>query len=180
MKIIFGVTASIAAYRACDIVRELSKKGHDVHVVMTRTAATWINPVMFEALSGNPVATDAAHDAGHGLSAMEHIDLRTNAKLLMVAPASADFIARAAHGRADDILAATLLAYQGKVALAPAMNPSMYAHPATQASLNVCRSYGYTILDSANGEAVCGDVGQGKMMALAEIIAETERLLRDT
>lgn len=178
MKIIYGVTASIAAYRACDIVRELSKRGYDVHVVMTRTAARWINPVMFEALSANRVVTDEAHDSGYGQSAMEHIDLRKNAKLLLIAPASADFIARAAHGRADDILAATLLAYDGKVAIAPAMNPSMFSHPATQASLKVCRDYGYHMLDSADGEAVCGDVGQGKMMAVADIIAETERLMR--
>jgi len=177
MKIIYGVTASIAAYRACDIVRELTKRGHDVHVVMTRTAATWISPVMFGALSENRVVVDSGDLAASSQNAMEHIQLRTDARLLLVAPASADFIARAAQGRADDILAATLLAYTGKVALAPAMNPSMYAHPATQNSLRICKSYGYHIFDSADGEAVCGDVGQGKMMSVSDIIKETERLL---
>lgn len=177
MKIIYGVTASIAAYRACDIVRELTKRGHDVHVVMTRTAASWINPVMFGALSENRVVVDTGHSPASSQNAMEHIELRADAKLLLVAPASADFIARAAQGRADDILAATLLAYQGKVALAPAMNPSMYAHPATQNSLKVCRSYGYHIFDAADGEAVCGDVGQGKMMSVNGIVKEAERLL---
>lgn len=173
MKIIFGVSASVAIYRACDLVRELSKAGHDVHVVMTRTASAWINPVLFEALSGNRVITDGSTSltTGHTASGMAHIEIRNGSDLMLVAPATADLIARAAQGRADDILTATLLAYDGPRWLAPAMNPSMYAHPATQASLAQCRSYGYTILDSADGEAVCGDVGQGKMMAIADILA---------
>ncbi len=165
MKIIFGVSASVAIYRACDLVRELTKAGHNVQVVMTRTAASWINPVLFEALSGNSVVTDAT------ASGMAHIEIRTGAQLMLVAPASADLLSRAAHGRADDILTATLLAYDGPRWLAPAMNPSMYAHAATQAALATCQGYGYRILDSANGEAVCGDVGQGKMMAVQDILA---------
>ncbi len=164
MKIILGVSASVAIYKACDICRELTKAGHDVHVVMTRTAAQWINPVLFEALSNNPVITDAT------ASGMAHIDIRTGADLMLVAPASADLIARAAQGRADDILAATLLAYTGPRYLTPAMNPSMYAHLATQKNLETCKSYGYHILDSANGEAVCGDVGQGKMMTVSDVL----------
>ncbi|MFO1470913.1 MAG: flavoprotein [Turneriella sp.] len=165
MKIILGTSASVAIYKACDICRELTKAGHDVHVVLTRTAASWINPVLFEALSNNPVITDAT------ASGMAHIDIRTNADLMLVAPASADLIARAAQGRADDILTATLLAFTGPRFLTPAMNPSMYAHPATQKNLETCKSYGYHILDSANGEAVCGDVGQGKMMSVSDVLA---------
>ena len=103
MKIIFGVSASVAIYRACDLVRELTKAGHEVHVVMTRTAASWINPVLFEALSDNAVVADAT------ASGMAHIEIRKGAQLMLVAPASADLIARAAHGRGDDILTATLL-----------------------------------------------------------------------
>lgn len=164
MKIILGVSASVAIYKACDIVRELTKAGHDVHVVMTRTAASWINPVLFEALSENDVVTDETAEG------MEHIKIREGADLMLVAPASADLIARAAQGRADDILAATLLSYDGPRYIAPAMNPNMYAHPATQANLGRLREFGYKILDSANGEAVCGDVGQGKMMPVAEIL----------
>lgn len=169
MKIILGVSASIAIYKACDICRELSKLNHDVHVVMTRTAASWINPLLFEALSGNAVTEDgrSTDSRPHG---MAHIDIRAGAGLLLVAPASADLIARAAQGRADDILTATLLAYEGPRYLAPAMNPAMYSHPATQASLKTCLSYGYHVLDSANGEAVCGDVGQGKMMSVKDIL----------
>jgi phosphopantothenoylcysteine synthetase/decarboxylase len=170
MKIIFGVSASVAIYRACDLVRELTKADHDVHVVMTRTAASWINPVLFEALSDNPVVADAT------ASGMAHIEIRKSAQLMLVAPASADLIARAAQGRADDILTATLLAYDGPRWLAPAMNPSMYAHPATQANLATCQKYGYRILDCANGEAVCGDVGQGKMMAVQDILAAVAEL----
>lgn len=160
-----GVSASVALYKACDIVRELAKAGHDVHVVMTRTAASWINPVLFEALSSNPVITDAT------ATGMAHIEIRTGAQLMLVAPASADLLARAAQGRADDILAATLLAFDGPRWLAPAMNPSMYTHPATQAALKTCTGFGYRILDAANGEAVCGDIGQGKMMAVGDILA---------
>jgi len=172
MKILVGASASIAIYKTCDIVRELAKAGHDVHVVMTRTAASWINPVIFEALSGNKVLTDSSTDG------MAHIEIRKNLALMLVVPASADLIARAAHGRADDILTATLLAYEGPRYLAPAMNPSMYAHPATQANLARCREYGYRILDSANGEAVCGDVGQGKMMAVADIVSALGEFLK--
>jgi len=164
MTIILGVSASVAIYKACDIVRELTKAGHTVRVAMTRTAVSWINPVLFEALSGNPVITD---DTASG---MAHIDIRNGADLMLVAPATADLIARAAVGRADDIVTATLLSYSGPRYIAPAMNPYMYAHPAVQANLKTLQSYGYRILDSANGEAVCGDVGQGKMMAVAEII----------
>lgn len=164
MKIILGVSASVAIYKACDIVRELTKAGHDVHVVMTRTAAGWINPILFEALSENDVITDET------ATGMEHIKIREGANLMLVAPASADLIARAAQGRADDILAATLLAYDGPRFIAPAMNPNMYSHPATQANLARLKEFGYKILDSANGEAVCGDVGQGKMMSVADIL----------
>lgn len=164
MKVIFGVSASIAIYKACDLVRELTKAGHDVHVVMTRTAVSWINPIIFEALSENDVITDES------ATGMEHIRIREGADLMLVAPASADLIARAAQGRADDILAATLLAYDGPRFVAPAMNPNMYSHPATRANLARLKEYGYKVLDSANGEAVCGDVGQGKMMAVVDIL----------
>lgn len=165
MTIILGISASVAIYKACDIVRELTKAGHSVRVAMTRSASNWINPVLFEALSSNEVITD---DTASG---MAHIDIRTGADLMLIAPATADLIARAAQGRADDIVTATLLAYDGPRYIAPAMNPYMYAHPATQANLKTLKSFGYQILDSANGEAVCGDVGQGKMMAVADILA---------
>ncbi len=173
MTIILGISASVAIYKACDIVRELTKAGHTVRVAMTRSAAAWINPVLFEALSSQKVITDASAglSTGSQLHGMAHIDIRTGADLMLVAPATADLIARAAAGRADDIVTATLLAYDGPRFIAPAMNPFMYSHPATQANLKTLKSYGYHILDSANGEAVCGDVGQGKMMAVADILA---------
>jgi phosphopantothenoylcysteine synthetase/decarboxylase len=183
MNIILGVSASVAIYKACDIVRELTKAGHAVRVAMTRTAVSWINPVLFEGLSGHEVYYDAetsgigpersrdGHKRVSGSSGMAHIDIRNGADLMLIAPATADLIARAAVGRADDIVTATLLSYSGPRYIAPAMNPHMYAHPATQANLKTLQSYGYQILDSANGEAVCGDMGQGKMMAVADIIA---------
>jgi phosphopantothenoylcysteine synthetase/decarboxylase len=175
MTIILGVSASVAIYKACDVVRELTKAGHLVRVAMTRTAAGWINPVLFEALSGNAVITDTALSAGSRPHGMAHIDIRSGADLMLVAPATADLIARAAQGRADDIVTATLLAYDGPRYLAPAMNPNMYAHPATRANLQTLTSFGYHILDSANGEAVCGDIGQGKMMPVADILAALKK-----
>ncbi|HRP68692.1 MAG TPA: flavoprotein [Turneriella sp.] len=186
MNIILGVSASVALYKACDLTRELTKAGHHVHIAMTRTAASWINPILFEALSGNAVYTDDSQGTYAATvscternrdrqisasSGMAHIDIRKDADVMLVAPATADLIARAAAGRGDDIVAATLLSFSGPRYIAPAMNPFMYAHPATQKNLQTLKEYGYRILDSANGEAVCGDVGQGKMMAVADIIA---------
>ncbi|MBV6494688.1 MAG: Coenzyme A biosynthesis bifunctional protein CoaBC [Turneriella sp.] len=184
MKIILGVSASIALYRACDIVRELTKAGHSVRVAMTRTAQSWINPVLFEALSGNEVYTDANEGSrfGHNQDTsrtshgMAHIEIREGADLMLVAPATADLVARAAQGMANCIVTATLLSFGGPRFIAPAMNPFMYSHPATQKNLKTLAEFGYHILDAASGEAVCGDAGQGKMMAVKDIIAAITNL----
>ncbi len=164
-NILLGVSASIAIYRSCDLTRELTKLGYTVRVVMTRTAAQWIHPLIFEALSGQKVITEGSSDLS-----MPHIDLRSGIDLYLIVPATADIIARAAVGRADDIVTATLLSYPGPRWLAPAMNPYMYSHPATQKNLQILRGYGYRILDPVEGTAVCGDEGQGKMMAVTDII----------
>lgn len=165
MTILVGISASIAIYKACDLVRELQKAGHLVRVVMTHTAEKWISPVIFHALSGNLVYSE--NNVG---GAMPHIEIRDNLDLFVVAPATADLIARAAIGRADDILTATLLSFPGKKMIAPAMNPFMYEHKATQKNIATLREYGYEILDPASGEVVCGDEGNGKMMSVQEIL----------
>lgn len=175
-KILLGVTASIALYKSCDLVRTLTKLNFDVHVAMTRTAAQWISPILFASLSGNPVISDNAPST----LAMPHIDLRKQLDLFIIAPASADIIARAATGRANDIITATLLSYTGKRMIAPAMNPFMFAHPATQKNIETLESYQYQILKPESGTVVCGDSGEGKMMAVEKIVKEIQFYLHES
>lgn len=178
-KILVGVTASIALYKACDLVRNLTKLGYNVQVAMTYTASQWIAPLVFETLSGNAVITPQdANNSSH--LTMPHIDLRNELDLFLIAPATADCIARAALGRADDPLCATLLSYDGTKMFAPAMNPFMYKHPATQKNLQTLQDYGYKILSPATGAAVCGDTGEGKMMAVEDIIEQVDLFFKHT
>ena len=171
-NILIGVSASIALYKTCDLVRELTKLGYNVKVSMTRNAEKWISPVIFSALSNNRVYTsDMNQTPLKNNESMPHIEIRENIDLFLVAPATADVIARAAAGFADDIVTATLLSFSGERWVAPSMNPFMYNHPATQKNLEILRSFGYKILDPQNGEAVCGDHGEGKMASI-EVILE--------
>ena len=167
MTILVGVSASIAIYKACDLVRELKKAGHEVRVVMTRTAEKWISPIIFSSLSDQAAYTENSNQK----SAMPHIEIRKNLDLFVVAPASADLIARAAAGRGNDILTATLLSYDGPRLIAPAMNPFMYTHAAVQRNIKIIKDYGYELLDPKDGAAVCGDEGEGKMMEVTKIIS---------
>ncbi|MCS6984315.1 MAG: phosphopantothenoylcysteine decarboxylase [Leptospiraceae bacterium] len=169
-SILLGVSASIAIYRSCELVRELTKRGYLVRVLMTRTAEKWIHPVLFEALSGQRVYTEKDSESG-----MPHIELRRDISLYLIAPATADLIARAAQGRADDIVTATLLSFPGERWLAPAMNPYMYSHKATQRNLTILREYGYRILEPQSGMAVCGDEGLGKMAEIEDILLQIEK-----
>ncbi len=170
LTILVGVTASIAIYRSAELVRELSKRGHSVRVAMTRTAALWMSPVIFSALSSHSVYTEDNHKE----DGMPHIVIRDNLDLFITAPATADFISRAAAGHADDLLTATLLSYSGPRWIAPSMNPNMFRHPATQKNIDMLESYGYKILSPADGEAVCGDKGEGKMMPVQDIVSAIE------
>ncbi|MDH4262565.1 MAG: phosphopantothenoylcysteine decarboxylase [Spirochaetia bacterium] len=168
MKIIYGVSASIAIYKSCEIVRLLQKEGFDIHVVMTQTASQWISPVVFTALSNNPVYV---HDTDHG-AVMAHIELRENCDLMIVAPASADFISQAAVGSAPNLLSTLLLSFSGPKWIAPSMNPVMFKHPAVQFNLTRLREYGYRILSPETGEALCGDLGEGKMASVEYIVEQ--------
>jgi len=168
MKIIFGVSASIAIYKSCEVIRLLGKKGIQVHVVMTPTASQWISPVVFSALSNNPVYV---HETDHG-STMAHIDLRVNTDLLVIAPASADIISQAATGAAPNLLSTLLLTFQGPRWIAPAMNPAMYQHPAVRENLSRLEKFGYRILSPDTGEALCGDLGEGKMASVEYITGQ--------
>ncbi|MEE2652482.1 MAG: bifunctional phosphopantothenoylcysteine decarboxylase/phosphopantothenate--cysteine ligase CoaBC [Pseudomonadota bacterium] len=168
-QILLGITGGIAAYKSAELVRRLKDHGADVRVVMTAAAMEFITPLTLQALSGNPVHTallDPEAEAGMG-----HIELARWADLILVAPASADFMARLASGRGDDLLTTLCLATPAPIALAPAMNQGMWRDPATQANADTLRQRGVALFGPAAGEQACGDVGPGRMLE-AEQLAE--------
>ncbi len=169
-RIVLGVTGGIAAYKAAELVRLLSKQGADVQVAMTGAATHFVTPTTFQALSGKPVFTDQ-WDARMP-NAMAHIDLSRQADCIVVAPASADFLARAAHGLADDLLTTMVLARDCPLLAAPAMNRQMWENPATQRNMAQLAADGAEILGPASGEQACGEVGAGRMLEPEEILEE--------
>jgi phosphopantothenoylcysteine decarboxylase/phosphopantothenate--cysteine ligase len=165
--ILLGVTGGIAAYKAAELVRLLRRAGAQVRVVMTRGATEFVTPLTFQALSGHAVRCelfDAAAEAG-----MDHIELARWAELVLVAPASADFLARLAAGRADDLLATLSLATAAPIALAPAMNRQMWQAAATQDNVQVLAARGVHLFGPASGEQACGEIGPGRMLEPAEL-----------
>jgi len=170
---VLGLSGGIACYKAAEFCRALVKAGVSVQVVMTPSACQFITPVTLQALSGRPVFTDA-WDAREGNS-MAHINLSRQADAIVVAPASADFMARLLHGRADDLLSLMCLARPlGRVPLllAPAMNREMYAHPATQRNLEQLRADGARVLGVGAGDQACGETGDGRMLEPQELLEE--------
>ena len=174
-KIVLGVTGGIAAYKSPDLVRRLREQGAEVQVVMTAGARQFVTPVTFQAVSGREVRDDLWDPAGE--AAMGHIELARWADLVLVAPATADFLARLASGRADDLLATLLLATQSKVAVAPAMNRVMWANPATQANVALLRERGIAVFGPGAGEQACGETGEGRMLEPLDIAARAAALL---
>jgi phosphopantothenoylcysteine decarboxylase/phosphopantothenate--cysteine ligase len=174
--ILLGVTGGIAAYKSAELVRQLRGQGAEVRVVMTTAATGFITPLTLQALSGNPVHTELL-DAG-AEAAMGHIELARWADALLVAPATADFIARTVNGRADDLLAAICLACEVPVALAPAMNRAMWEHPATCDNIETLRCRGIRIMGPAVGEQACGETGPGRMLEPAQLVEELAGLFR--
>jgi phosphopantothenoylcysteine decarboxylase/phosphopantothenate--cysteine ligase len=177
--ILLGVTGGIAAYKSADLVRRLRERGAEVRVVMTRAAQAFVTPLTFQAVSGQPVHTellDAAAEAGMG-----HIELARWADCVLVAPATADFIARLAHGMADDLLTTVCLATRAPLMLAPAMNQQMWANPATRDNCRLLRQRGVRLIGPDSGSQACGDTGPGRMAEPAELVAalfpETSALL---
>jgi len=175
-RIVLGVTGGIAAYKAAELCRLFVKAGATVRVVMTEAATRFIAPLTLQTLSGAPVALDlfdAAQEADIG-----HIRLADEADLLVVAPATADFIARMAAGMADDLLAAVVLATRAPVLLAPAMNVNMWTNPVTQANLTgLLRNGRVATVGPDRGELACGWIGAGRLIEPADIVAEAARLL---
>ncbi|HTY94669.1 MAG TPA: bifunctional phosphopantothenoylcysteine decarboxylase/phosphopantothenate--cysteine ligase CoaBC [Steroidobacteraceae bacterium] len=173
--ILLGVTGGIAAYKSADLVRRLRERGADVQVVMTDAAREFVTPMTFQALSGRPVRTDL-WDPGAEAS-MGHIELARWADLVLIAPATADFLARLAGGRADDLLATTCLATAAPIGLAPAMNQQMWANPATQANVALLRGRGLHIFGPGTGDQACGEVGAGRMLEPTELAALADSVL---
>ncbi len=173
-RIIVGVTGGIAAYKSAEVVRRLQDRGAEVRVVMTPGAEEFLRPLTMQALSGHPVHTgllDEKAEAGMG-----HIELARWADLLLIAPASADFIANMVHGRADSLLAAIYLATPAKVAIAPAMNQAMWSHSASVENINNLTRRGVTIIGPESGSQACGDIGPGRMEQPDSIIEQASSL----
>ncbi len=174
-RILLGVTGGIAAYKSADLVRRLRERGAEVQVVMTAAARKFVTPLTFQALSGRTVRTELWDEAAE--AAMGHIELARWAGVVLVAPASADFLARLAHGQADDLLATLCLATAAPIVLAPAMNRLMWRNAVTQANVATLKERGATLLGPAEGEQACGEVGPGRMLEPQELAAAVEALL---
>jgi phosphopantothenoylcysteine decarboxylase/phosphopantothenate--cysteine ligase len=172
-QVILGVSAGIAAYKACELLRRLTESGHRVRVIPTPDALRFVGEPTWAALSGQPVTTDV----WTGVNEVPHVRLGQTADLVVVAPATADLLARAAAGRADDLLTATLLTARCPVLYAPAMHTEMWEHPATQASVALLRERGAVVLDPARGRLTGADSGPGRLPEPAEIFAAAVRLL---
>jgi phosphopantothenoylcysteine decarboxylase/phosphopantothenate--cysteine ligase len=173
--ILLGVTGGIAAYKSADLVRRLRERGAEVQVIMTDGAREFVTPMTFQALSGRPVRTDLWDPAAE--ASMGHIELARWADLVLVAPASADFLARLAGGRADDLLATTCLATAAPIALAPAMNHQMWANAATQANVALLKERGVHVFGPGIGDQACGEVGAGRMLEPLELAALADSTL---
>jgi phosphopantothenoylcysteine decarboxylase / phosphopantothenate---cysteine ligase len=174
MRVVLGVGGGIAAYKSAELARALQQRGHDVQVVMTRSAEEFITPLTFAAITGRKVITGLFSHASPDetlSSAVEHIAVAKDNDLLLVAPATADLIAKFAHGLADDFLSTLYLAFTGRVILAPAMNTAMWEHPAAQGNLEILRGRGCSIIDPDEGWLACGTMGAGRL-ADPERIAE--------
>ena len=168
--VVLGVTGGIAAYKACELLRLLQKQGVDVYVVMTKNAGRFVAPLTFETLSGHPVACDTFERPATW--EVEHVALAKRADLFLIAPATANILAKMACGIADDMLSTTVLATRAPVLVAPAMNTGMWENPATQHNLSVLASRGVRIVAPATGHLACGDSGAGKLEDV-QVIAQT-------
>ncbi|HXR51976.1 MAG TPA: bifunctional phosphopantothenoylcysteine decarboxylase/phosphopantothenate--cysteine ligase CoaBC [Steroidobacteraceae bacterium] len=174
-RILLGVTGGIAAYKSPDIVRRLIERGAEVQVVMTAGAREFVAPLTFQAVSGREVRTDLWDETAE--RAMSHIELARWAELILVAPATADFLAHLTHGMADNLLSTVCLASSAQVAVAPAMNRLMWSNAATQANVATLRTRGVHVLGPDSGSQACGETGEGRMMEPADIAAAAFALL---
>ena len=171
-KILLGMTGGIAAYKVCELARLLGKSGCDVRVAMTEAATRFVTPVTMQALTGQTVWTDLWDP--RVADNMSHIELSRDRDLILIAPASADFLAKAAQGLADDLLSTLVLARRCALMVAPAMNVEMWDNPATRRNLRTLREDGVAFAGPAAGDQACGETGMGRMLEPADIVAEVE------
>tara|TARA_B100000035_G_scaffold286426_1_gene270734 strand:+ start:28463 stop:29662 length:1200 start_codon:yes stop_codon:yes gene_type:complete len=174
-KILLGVTGSIAAYKTADLIRQLRQNDYFVQVIMTKSAKEFITPLTLQALSGNPVLENM-WDPSEG-NGMEHINLSRNADLILIAPSSANFIAKLAHGIADDLLSNLCLARKCPLLVAPAMNVEMYGNHATQRNINIIKKDGVLISGPESGDHACGDHGMGRLINFESLMLDLEKAI---
>ncbi|MCU4749598.1 MULTISPECIES: bifunctional phosphopantothenoylcysteine decarboxylase/phosphopantothenate--cysteine ligase CoaBC [Streptomyces] len=172
-KIVLGVSGGIAAYKACELLRRLTESGHDVRVLPTSNALRFVGAATWAALSGHPVDTEVFESVHE----VPHVRIGQQADLLVIAPATADLLAKAAHGRADDLLTNTLLTVRGPVIFAPAMHTEMWEHPATQENVATLRRRGAVVIEPASGRLTGADTGKGRLPDPAEIFEVCRRVL---
>ncbi len=170
-----GVTGGIAAYKAADIVNILTKKGYDVHVIMTKNSTQFITPLTLQVLSKNKVITEMFEEENDKF--VNHIHFAQEVDAILVAPASADVIGKIANGIADDMLTSTIIASDKPVIFAPAMNEKMYLNPIVQDNIQKLKRFGYHFIEPQEGHLACGYTGKGKLAATADIINEVENLI---
>lgn len=174
--IIVGITGSIAAYKAADLVSRLRQRDHDVHVMMTRHARHFIGPLTLQTLSRNPVLLDEEEQGAEWKP--RHIDLADRADLLLIAPATANAVAKLTHGLADNLIGEIALATLAPILIAPAMNGKMWAHPATQANVATLTARGVHFIGPQEGMLACGYEGPGRLWEVDGIVERAEEILR--
>ncbi|WP_199553122.1 bifunctional phosphopantothenoylcysteine decarboxylase/phosphopantothenate--cysteine ligase CoaBC, partial [Streptomyces sp. N35] len=172
-KVVLGVSGGIAAYKACELLRRLTESGHDVRVVPTESALHFVGAATWSALSGHPVSTEVWSDVHE----VPHVRIGQHADLVIVAPATADMLAKAAHGLADDLLTNTLLTARCPVVFAPAMHTEMWEHPATQENVATLRRRGAIVIEPAVGRLTGVDTGKGRLPDPGEIFEVCRRVL---
>jgi phosphopantothenoylcysteine decarboxylase/phosphopantothenoylcysteine decarboxylase/phosphopantothenate--cysteine ligase len=175
--VVVGVTGSIAAYKAADLVSKLGKRGFEVHVVMTHGAQEFVTPLTFQTLSKNPVVTSVFEDAPGWKPG--HVDLADRADLLLIAPATANIIAELAHGLASNPIGEIALATLAPLLVAPAMNGKMWSHPATQANLQLLASRGVQFIGPEEGILACGYEGLGRLWNVDDIVERAARVIAE-
>lgn len=173
---VLGVTGSIAAYKAAELVRRMKTKGWNVSVVMTEGGARFVRPLTFKTLSQNPVPVGAFDESAEWSPG--HISLADRADVMVIAPCTANVIAKLAHGLADDLLTCTALAMNAPVIVAPAMNERMWDHPATQSNVRILKERGIVVLDVDSGDLACGCQGRGRMVSPEKIVEAVDKEVR--
>lgn len=175
-SVVLGVTGSIAAYKAAELVRQMKTRGWDVSVIMTRAATEFVGELTFRTLSRNPVGVDMFDKSLEWMP--DHISLADRADVLVIAPCTANVLAKLAHGIADDLLTATVLASDAPLVVAPAMNEKMWDHSATQDNVRTLKKRGVFVLDVAAGDLACGTQGKGRMADVSLIMKRIESCQR--